>query len=127
MSNQTVQTVSTASDKLKIALAVIALVLGVVGFFILSDQAAALRIVTLVAGLLLAVVFMWTAEPGQRFITFAKESVREVQKVVWPTRKEAVQITMVVFAFVVVMALFLWGADKILEFVLYDLILGWKK
>lgn len=126
MSNQSVQTVSTSSDKLKITLAVIAAIAGVVGFFILSDKSA-MRIIALVAGILLAVAFMWTSEPGQSFITFGKEAVRETRKVVWPTRKEAGQITAVVFAFVLVMALFLWGTDKILEFVLYDLILSWKK
>ena len=45
---------------------------------------------------------------------------------VWPSRKEATQITGVVFGFVVVMAIFLWGTDKLLEFVLYSLILGWR-
>lgn len=126
MSNNSVQTVSTSSDKLKITLAVIAAVAGVVGFFVLSDQSA-LRIAALVVGLLVAIAFVWTSEPGQSFLTFGKEAVRETKKVVWPTRKEAGQITAVVFGFVLVMALFLWGTDKILEFVLYDLILGWKK
>ena len=51
----------------------------------------------------------------------------EVKKVVWPTRKEALQMTGYVFAFVVVMALFLWLTDKTLEWLLYDLILGWKR
>ena len=52
---------------------------------------------------------------------------REVRKVVWPTRKETTQMTLYVFGFVVLMALFLWLTDKTLEWVLYDLILGWKK
>ena len=95
-------------------------------FFVLADQST-LRVVALVVGLLLAVGFMWTTEPGQSFLSFGKEAVRETKKVVWPTRKEAGQITAVVFGFVLVMALFLWGTDKILEFVLYDLILSWKK
>ena len=51
----------------------------------------------------------------------------EVKKVVWPTRKEALQMTGYVFAFVLVMAMFLWLTDKTLEWVLYDLILGWKR
>jgi len=97
-----------------------------VSFFVLADQST-LRVVALVVGLLLAVGFMWTTEPGQSFLSFGKEAVRETKKVVWPTRKEAGQITAVVFGFVLVMALFLWGTDKILEFVLYDLILSWKK
>jgi preprotein translocase subunit SecE len=53
--------------------------------------------------------------------------VREVRKVVWPERKEAIQMTLYVFGFVVVMALFLWLTDKALAWVLYDLVLGWKK
>jgi preprotein translocase subunit SecE len=62
-----------------------------------------------------------------RILELPKEAVRETKKVVWPTRKEATQITLIVFAFVLVMAIFLWGTDKILEFLLYDVILGWKQ
>ena len=80
----------------------------------------------LVAGLLFAVLILWMSATGRDFLNFAKESVRETKKVVWPTRKEATQITGIVFAFVVVMAMFLWGTDKILQFLLYDVILGWK-
>ncbi|MEA9684870.1 preprotein translocase subunit SecE, partial [Clostridioides difficile] len=64
--------------------------------------------------------------PGQSFIEFARESYREVRKVVWPTRKEAGQMTGLVFAFVVIMALFLWSADKLIEWVIFSLVLGWK-
>jgi preprotein translocase subunit SecE len=126
MSNQSVQTVSTSGDKLKTTLAVLTAIAGVVGFFVLADQPT-LRVVALVAGLVLTVAFMWTTEAGQSFMTFGQEAVRETKKVVWPTRKEAGQITAVVFGFVLIMALFLWGTDKTLEYVLYDLILNWKK
>jgi preprotein translocase subunit SecE len=85
------------------------------------------RVGALVGGLIVAIAIAWTSTLGRDFLGFAKESVRETKKVVWPTRKEAMQITAVVFGFVLVMAIFLWGADKLLEFVLYDLILGWKK
>ena len=67
------------------------------------------------------------SEPGRQFGVFAGEAITEVKKVVWPTRKETMQTTAAVFAFVVVMAIFLWISDKTLEWVLYDLILGWKK
>ena len=128
MSNQSVQTVSTSNDKIKVALAVIAAIAGVVGFFYLKGQnkPALVAVGALVAGLVFAVLVLWSASTGRDFLNFAKESVRETKKGVWPTRKEAMQITGVVFAFVVVMALFLWGTDKILQFLLYDLILGWK-
>jgi preprotein translocase subunit SecE len=127
MSNQPVQTVSTSNDKLKIALAILAAVAGVVGFYYLSDKPALVRAGALVAGLAIAVLILWTSTSGREFLVFAKEAVRETKKVVWPTRKEATQITAIVFAFVFVMALFLWGTDKVLEFLLYDLILGWKR
>ena len=128
MSNQSVQTVSTSNDKFKIALAVVAAIAGVVGFFYLKghNKPAVMCAGALVAGLVFAVLLLWTSTTGREFLSFAKEAVRETKKVVWPTRKEATQITGIVFAFVLVMALFLWGTDKLLEFLLYDVILGWK-
>jgi preprotein translocase subunit SecE len=128
MSNQSVQTVSTSNDKFKVALAVVAAIAGVVGFFYLKGQnkPALMCAGALVAGLVVAVLLLWSSTAGRDFLGFAKESVRETKKVVWPTRKEATQITGLVFAFVVVMAIFLWGTDKILQFLLYDVILGWK-
>ena len=77
--------------------------------------------------LLAGAAVAWFSEPGKQFLVFAGESWTEVKKVVWPTRKETMQTTAAVFAFVVVMAVFLWMSDKTLEWVLYDLILGWKK
>ena len=112
---------------MKVALAVCAVIAGVVGFYLLAGQSTIVRASALVAGLLVGVIVAWTSQPGRDFLGFSKESVREAKKVVWPTRKEAMQITGVVFGFVLIMAIFLWGTDKLLEFVLYDLILGWKK
>ena len=81
----------------------------------------------LLAGLVAAVVVFVSSELGKQFIAFGRDSVREVKKVVWPARREAIQMTAYVFGFVVIMALFLWLTDKTLEWVFYDLILGWKK
>jgi preprotein translocase subunit SecE len=127
MSNQSVQTVSTSNDKIKVVLAIAVAIAGVVGFYYLSDKPALVRAGALVAGLAFAVLLLWTSSTGREFLNFAKEAVRETKKVVWPTRREAMQITGIVFAFVLVMALFLWGTDKTLEFLLYDLILGIRK
>jgi preprotein translocase subunit SecE len=127
MSNHPVETVSTSSDKAKVALAICAVIAGIVGFYFLSDKPTLVRAAALVAGLLVAIAIAWTSAPGRDFLGFAKESVREAKKVVWPTRKEAMQITAVVFGFVLLMAIFLWGTDKLLEVLLYDLILGWKR
>ena len=101
--------------------------LGVWGYYWLGDSALVLRVLAVVAGLLAAGAVAWWSEPGKQFAVFAGESVQEVKKVVWPTRKETMQTTAAVFAFVVVMAIFLWLTDKGLEWVLYDLIMGWKK
>jgi preprotein translocase subunit SecE len=78
-------------------------------------------------GLAAAVGIFLMSESGKALVGFGHESVREVKKVVWPARKEAVQMTAYVFGFVLLMAIFLWLTDKTLEWVFYDLILGWKK
>jgi preprotein translocase subunit SecE len=113
---------------MKVALAVVAAIAGVIGFFYLKGQnkPALMCAGALVAGLAFAVLLLWTSVSGREFLGFAKEAVRETKKVVWPKPKEAMQITGIVFAFVVIMAMFLWGTDSILEFLLYDVILGWK-
>jgi preprotein translocase subunit SecE len=114
-------------DKAKLAAAVVMMGLGLWGYYWLGDSPLVVRILVVVAGLVAAGAVARWSEPGRQFALFAGESVAEVKKVVWPTRKETIQTTAAVFAFVVVMALFLWLTDKVLEWVLYDLIMGWKK
>ena len=114
------------ADKLKFALALALLAAGVVGFYLLSEQPLVLRVLSVLVGLGAGIAVASISEPGRRFIGFARESITETKKVVWPSRKEATQTTGLVFAFVFVMAIFLWLTDKSLEWVLYDLVLGWK-
>ena len=121
-----VETLSTGADKAKLAVAGLLVVGAVVAFYVIK-QADWIRWVALVALLAAAVATFFTAEPGKQLIAFGRDSWREVGKVVWPTRKESLQMTGYVFAFVVVMALFLWLTDKTIEWVLYDLILGWRR
>jgi len=125
--NPPVQTISTSADKAKLAAAGVMLVGAVVAFYLLGKQDLWLRVVALVVLLIGAVAMFFTSENGKQLIAFGRESSREVKKVVWPSRKEALQMTGYVFAFVVVMALFLWLTDKTLEWALYDLILAWKR
>jgi len=127
MSNPPVETVSTSADKAKLAAAAVLLVAGVAAFYALGKQDLWARVVALVVLLAAAVAVFFTSEAGKQLIAYGRDSVKEVKKVVWPTRKEALQMTGYVFAFVVVMALFLWLTDKTLEWALYDLILGWKR
>jgi len=125
--NPQVETVSSGADKAKLAAAALLVVGAVVAFYLLGTQDLWLRVVALILLILAGVVVFFTSEPGKELIAFSRDSVREVKKVVWPTRKEALQMTGYVFAFVVVMALFLWLTDKTLEWALYDLILGWRR
>ncbi|ENO85207.1 preprotein translocase subunit SecE [Thauera linaloolentis] len=114
------------ADKLKFALALALLAAGVVGFYLLSEQPLVLRVLSVLVGVAAGVAVAWFSAPGRRFVEFAREAITETKKVVWPSRKETMQTTGLVFAFVVVMAIFLWLTDKSLEWVLYDLVLGWK-
>jgi preprotein translocase subunit SecE len=123
----TVETVSTGADKAKLAAAALLLVGSIVAFYALGKQDLWVRVVSLLVLIAASVAVFFTSEPGKQLIGFSRDSVREVKKVVWPTRKEALQMTGYVFAFVFVMALFLWLTDKTLEWVLYDLVLGWRK
>lgn len=121
-----VETVSTGADKAKLAASVLLLVGGIVAFYVLTPQDLWVRVAALLVLMAAAVGTFFTAESGKQLLAFARDAVRETKKVVWPTRKEATQMTGYVFAFVVVMALFLWLTDKTLEWVLYDLVLGWR-
>jgi preprotein translocase subunit SecE len=127
MATSQVETVSTGADKAKLVAAVALVIASFVGFYLLGKQGQIAQWGALLVGLGAAVVVFATSEPGKEFVAFGRDAWREVKKVVWPTRKEAIQMTAYVFAFVVVMALFLWLTDKTLEWVFYDLILGWKK
>lgn len=127
MATSEVQTVSSGSDKARLALAAALLLAGLVAYYLLTKQGGLAQWAALLVGVAAAVAVFLTSESGKQLLAFGRDAVREVKKVVWPERKEAMQITAYVFGFVVVMAIFLWLTDKTLEWVFYDLILGWKK
>jgi preprotein translocase subunit SecE len=126
MSNPQVETVSSGSDKAKLAVAALLVIGAVVVFYLLGKQDMWVRVVALLALIAAGVGVFFVSEPGKELIAFGRDAGRELRKVVWPTRQEATQMTAYVFAFVVVMALFLWITDKSLEWVIYGLILDMK-
>jgi len=126
MANPSVEVVDTSSDKLILIAGVLLVVAGFVGFFWLSGQEWYVRGAAPLVGVVAGVVVGLLSSPGKGFIAFAKDSYKEVRKVVWPTRKEASQTTLVVFGFVLVMAVLLWISDKSIEWVIFSVILGWK-
>lgn len=127
MATSEVETVNTSADKAKLAAAVALLVGSFVAFYMLSGKGAVAQWGALIVGLVAAVAVFVVSESGKQLVAFGRDAWRETRKVVWPARKEAIQMTAYVFAFVFVMALFLWLTDKTLEWVFYDLILGWRK
>ncbi len=126
MANPSVEAVDTSSDKLMVIAGVLLVLAGFVGFFWLSGQEWYVRGAALAVGVVAGVVVSLLSSSGKGFIAFAKDSYKEVRKVVWPTRKEATQTTLVVFGFVLVMAVLLWLSDKSIEWVIFSAILGWK-
>lgn len=127
MATSDIHTVSTSADKARLAAAGLLVVGGVAAFYLLGQQSLWLRVIALLALIAAAVGVFFTSTQGKELIAFGQDALKEMRKVVWPTRPEATQMTLYVFAFVVVMALFLWLTDKGLEWLLYDLILGWKR
>ena len=127
MATSQVETVSTGADKVKLGAAAALVIAALVGFYLLGKQGQIAQWGALIVGLAAAFVVFMTSETGKEFVAFGRDSWKEVKKVVWPTRKESIQMTAYVIAFCAVMALFLWLTDKTLEWLLYDLVLGWKK
>ena len=127
MATPQVQTINTSADRAKLAGAVVLTLAALAAYFSLSAKGSLVQWAVFLLGMAAAVALFLVSESGKQFIAFGRDAWREVRKVVWPTRKEATQITAYVFGFVLIMAMFLWLTDKSLEWLFYDLILGWKK
>ena len=127
MATSDIETVATGADKAKLAATGLLVVGAVAAFYLLGKHDLWLRVLALLVLVAAAVGVFFTSAQGKELIAFGRDSAKELRKVVWPTRPEATQMTAYVFAFVVVMALFLWLTDKSLEWLIYGLILGWKQ
>lgn len=126
MTTQNIETVTSKADLALVALAALAAAAGVFGFTFLTAEPTLVRVGVLMGGLVAGVVIAWFSQTGKRFLAYARESYEETKRVVWPSRKETVSTTGIVFGFVALMALFLFVVDKSLEWVLYDLLLNWR-
>jgi preprotein translocase subunit SecE len=110
-----VQDAGTA-DKVKLAIAILVVIAGVAGYYVLANQAAWLRWLSVIASLVLAGVVVAFSRYGSEFRRFVELARIELRKIVWPTRQETLQTTLVVFGFVIVAGVFFW---------LLDLALAW--
>ena len=98
-------------NKIKLLVAGLLLIAGIAGFYLLADKPTVVSILAVLAGLGASIAVLWTTPVGQQSLGFIGEAIVEARKVVWPTRKETIQTTLVVFALVVVMAAFLAVVD----------------
>src|SRR5690606_16851910 len=119
MSNSNVETVSSTADRLKLGLAILVIIAGVVGYSMLEGHAAVLRIGVFLASVIVAGVIAWASEPGKRSLSFGRDAYNEVKRVVWPTRQETIRMTGIVFVFVIVVGAFLWLVDKLLQWAIF--------
>jgi preprotein translocase subunit SecE len=109
-----VETTASRFDTVKWLVVFVLLAVGVVGNSYFSDQSLLYRVLGLVAlGAVAVMVALQTAK-GAAFWTLVKGARTEIRKVVWPTRQETVQTTLIVVIFVVLVALLLWGLDSLL-------------
>ena len=99
------------ADNIKLLAAGLLIAAGIAGFYLLADMPTVVRVLSVLGGFAAAAVVAWFTEPGRAFYMFSREAVNEARKVVWPTRKETMQMTGVVILFVIVMAVFLWIVD----------------
>ena len=127
MASPEIETVGAGADKAKLAASVALLVAAFVAYYMLAKQGGLAQWGALIVLVAASVAVFMASDSGRRLLAFGRDSVRELKKVVWPERKEAIQMTMYVFGFVLVMSIFLWLTDKTIEWVFYDLILGWRK
>lgn len=123
MNNQNVETVTSKSDVVLVSLAVLAALAGVVAFALLSEQPLGLRLGAMVAGVAVGVLLAWLSPSGKRLLAYGRQSWDELRRVVWPTKKETLNTTGMVMAFVFIMAFFLFIVDKLIEWGLYDVLL----
>jgi preprotein translocase subunit SecE len=105
-------------DKIQIVAAVLILIGGLAAFYLLADKPMIARVGAMLGLFVVAGLVGYFSAPGKEFGIYAKESIDEAKKVVWPTRKETMQSTGIIFVFVLVMAIFLWSVDWSLTFML---------
>lgn len=126
MSNTNITTVANTGDRIKVTLAILVVAAGIFAYSYFADMSIYARVGIFVGSLAVAGILIWISDLGQRGIAFAKGAYNEMKRVVWPGRKEVIQMTGIVFAFVFVMAIFLWIADSLIDWILFGLFLGWK-
>jgi len=98
-------------DKLKLVISLLLVAAGVAGFYLLADQPLVVQVLAFIGGIVAALVVMSTSPTGKQAFSYVGDSIAEAKRVVWPTRQETIQMTLVVFVMVLIMAAFLAVVD----------------
>ncbi len=115
--NSKVETAATGSNRLdtvKIVAALLLVIAATTAFYVFPEQSAVLRVIGILIAVAAAAAIMLQTEKGRQIWAFLQGSQIEVRKVVWPTREETVQTTLIVIGMVIIIALILWGLDAFL-------------
>ncbi len=115
--NSNVETVNVKFDIVKLVLAVAFVITGIIGFYFFADQSILVRTIGLLVCVGISVVIALNTEKGRNLWGFFQNAQIEVRKVVWPTREETLQTTLIVIFVVILVAISLW---------LIDMFLGWS-
>ncbi len=108
---------TTVVDTAKLALAVLIIVAGLVAYYYFADASALLRALGVLVAVAAAVGVAYTSAQGQTIWKFIQGSRVELRKVVWPTREETIQTTLVVLLFALIGGVFFWLLDLVLLFI----------
>ncbi len=115
--NTNVETTSGTLDTIKLGLALLIVIAALVGLYFFADQSLLYRVLGLLAAAGLSVAIALQTEKGKHTWGYFQDAQIEVRKVVWPTRQETVQTTLIVIVMVILVAIILW---------LLDMFLGWS-
>jgi preprotein translocase subunit SecE len=112
---------SNKLDTFKLGLAVVLLLAGIVQFYYFADALLLYRVLGLLVFIALAAGAVFTTQLGQTLWLFMREARAEVRKVVWPTRQETTQTTLLVIVMVVIVGIMLWLIDMFLRWAVFFL------
>ncbi|RME32480.1 MAG: preprotein translocase subunit SecE [Gammaproteobacteria bacterium] len=114
-------TQGSSLDSVKLVASLLVIGAAVAAFYWFADQSLLLRVLGLLAALVVAAVIALQTERGRAVAEFVRATNIEVRKVVWPSRKETMQTTLVIIITVIVVALFLWGIDAVIAWAIKTL------
>ncbi|BBP42696.1 preprotein translocase subunit SecE [Thiosulfativibrio zosterae] len=102
---------ATSMDSVKLILAVTILVGTLAAYYMFADVHAVIRVLGVIAGTAVAGYVFYLTEKGRDWFSYLSNAKKEVEQVVWPTRQETTQMTLMVFVVVIIMGIFLWLVD----------------